>query len=54
MRLGDGSTVLIKLKWKGTIALKCKNGEQRVLEYVYYVLYSSDRKVYGTNSAIYR
>ncbi|XP_074377775.1 uncharacterized protein LOC141719299 [Apium graveolens] len=35
VRFGDGSTVSIK--GKGTILLKCKNGEERLLKDVYYI-----------------
>lgn len=35
VRFGDGSTVLIKRR--GTIVLKCKNGEERLLKDVYYI-----------------
>lgn len=35
VRFGDGSTVLIK--GKGTIVMKCKNGDERLLKDVYYI-----------------
>lgn len=35
VRFGDGSTVLIE--GKGTINLKCKNREERLLKDVYYI-----------------
>lgn len=35
VKFGDGSTVLIK--GKGTISLKCKNGEEKLLKDVYYI-----------------
>lgn len=35
VRFGDGSTVLIK--GKGSIVLKCKNGDERLLKDVYYI-----------------
>lgn len=35
VRFGDGSTV--KIKGKGSITFKCKNGEERVLNEVYYI-----------------
>lgn len=35
VRFGDGSTVCIK--GKGSVALKCKNGEERILTEVYFI-----------------
>lgn len=35
VKFGDGSTV--KIEGKGTVAFKCKNGEERLLSEVYYI-----------------
>lgn len=35
VRFGDGSTV--NIKGKGTVALKCKNGEEKLLRNVYFI-----------------
>lgn len=35
VRFGDGST--IKIEGKGTVMMKCKNGEERALHEVYYI-----------------
>lgn len=35
VKFGDGS--LVSIKGKGSIALKCKNGEEKVLEDVYFI-----------------
>lgn len=35
VKFGDGSAV--EIKGKRSIILKCKNGEERVLSYVYYI-----------------